>query len=123
MHPVSVHGRPSFPYAHIFAHCSVPATRDITQNPIKEHFSAPRGGMNSRVYRRIEVGDHQRGRRQARRLVHEQMGTLVVRVVGDQKPGRDGRFECGVVGVEGFEDLGGLGIWSVVRLCGGWTDF
>jgi hypothetical protein len=51
----------------------------------------------------IKVGDDETLARHPTGLVHEHVGALVVRVVGDEEARR-----FGVVRVEGFDDLGGL---------------
>ena len=79
---------PILPNHWVLPQSPVSRTRDIRQDAIEEQVWGPR--LSPRVLdldvgidRCIHIGNNERWRRQARRLVDQQAGTLVVAVVGN----------------------------------------
>lgn len=112
MQPYAVHGRPLLPDARVFPRRAVTRARDVAQDAIKVDRPADLVEY-VRHDARVEVRDHERGRREARELVHEQLRALVVAVVGNDEPCRRGRADREVVGVQGLQELCGLGSMRV----------
>lgn len=112
MQSISIHRLPALPDAHVLPHSPISTARYIAQNSVERQGSHLAGlgvgNLDDGVARRVEVGDHQRWTWEASRLVDEKVGALVITIVGDEKPRRDGGRGSGICGMEGFKELGGL---------------
>ena len=88
MQSVPVESVPIPPNDRILSQSPVSGTRDIRQDAIEEQmwhpFLPPRVlDFDMGIDRRIHIGNDKRWRRQARRLMDQKAGTLVVTVVGN----------------------------------------
>ena len=119
MKPIPVHRLPILPNRDVLPECPITTTGHITQNPIKKQlilllrsdagFRRSReddllgGDLDGGVDGGVVVGDHERGRGEARGLVDEHVRALVVAVVRDEEAAWVGGGGDAVVGVESFE--------------------
>ena len=120
MQPIPVHRLPVLPDGDILPEGAIPATRHIAQYAIKQQLvlllgsdaGLRRGGeddllggdLDGGVDGRVVVRDHERGGGQARGLVDEHVGALVVAVVSD-----DNALWNIISHMQSFEQLSGLG--------------
>jgi hypothetical protein len=83
-----------FPDPHVFSHRAITTARNITQDPVEPQLLQSfdpillggRRDLDYRVYRRVEIRNHERRTGESGRLMNEEVRPFVIAVVGQKKP-------------------------------------